>query len=67
MTYKLPCVIINHKGVFYFKGDLIKMSDEEFEKTTNEFHKLKEATRKLRELAKTIEDFGKCDYSEWNY
>lgn len=32
-----------------------------------EFYRLKKASRKLRELAKAIEDFGKCDYSEWNY
>ncbi len=33
----------------------------------DEFRKLKKKTRKLQELAKAIEEFGKCDYSEWNY
>lgn len=32
-----------------------------------EFLKLKEKSRKLQELANAIENFGKCDYSEWNY
>jgi hypothetical protein len=32
-----------------------------------EFIEMKKKAREMRELAKTIENFGKCDYSVWDY
>ena len=32
-----------------------------------EFIKMKKKAIEIQELAKTIEDFGKCNYSVWDY
>ena len=32
-----------------------------------EFRKLKEEVEKKKELAKSIEEFGSINYSEWNW